>query len=359
MQDIRNFTQEELTTVVCNMGEPKFRAKQIFEWIHLHHATSYDEMTNLPKALREKLEKKFPLFEPKIINKQTSEDGTRKYVIEFENDTMVECVGIVNSNTSEPSDSAIQKNKERITVCFSTQAGCRMQCKFCATGQQEFDRDLTGQEMLDQIVVVQKDFQNTNKDARINNVVAMGQGEPFLNYDNLIDGLEMINSPEGLNIGARHITVSTSGIIDGILRFTEEPEQYRLAVSLHSAIQEVRDKIMPRLANQPLNRLRNALVDYCVIKHRRITLEYMLIKGVNDRNCDLDALIAFCEGLLCHVNLIPFNPVSHSSYKTSSHETLYRWEGELSRAGIPASIRFSKGADIAGACGQLKNQICE
>ena len=194
---------------------------------------------------------------------------------------------------------------------------------------------------------------------RVNNVVAMGQGEPFLNYEELIEALRRINNDPVLGIGARRIAVSTCGIIDGVYRFADEPEQYRLAISLHSADQETRNQIMPALANQPLKRLKEALLDYNLQRNRRITLEYMMIDGVNDGQEDLSKLIKFCEGLICHVNLIPMNSVDGTSYKSSTDRHIHNWENSLKDAGIPVSIRYSKGSDIAGACGQLVNSISD
>lgn len=357
--DIKTFTQEELHFILEELGEPKYRAKQLYEWLHTRNASSYEEMTNLPKSLREKLQKKYPLKKIKVFDKRISEDGTRKYIFKLDDDTLVETVGIITDRDSyrdsydDCEDQTYSSNK-RLTVCFSTQAGCRMGCVFCATGKEGFTRNLTATEMVDQITAVKDDFASSGDVIRVNNVVAMGQGEPFLNYEEVIQALYRINNDPVLEVGARRITVSTCGIIKGIERFTEEPEQYRLAISLHAADQKKRNMIMPALSNQPLHRLKDALLDYTLKKNRRITFEYLMIDGVNDNASDLTALVEFCSGLMCHINLIPLNSVEDNLFTSSTERHIKYWETELHNHGIPASIRFSKGADIAGACGQLK-----
>lgn len=338
---IKSLTLDELTALMSELGQPKFRAKQLYEWLHKHNATSYDQLTNIPKELRAQLSERYPLFDPVIINKQVSKDGTRKYLISLEDGSVVETVGIVDEDA--------EGNEQRLTVCCSTQAGCPMKCDFCATGQEGFVRNLSSNEIIDQLVVVERDF-----DARISNVVLMGQGEPFLNYDEVVAALHRMNADEGLNIGARKITVSTSGIIDRVYDFIDEPEQFRLAISLHSAIQSTRNKLMPGLTGQPLEDLHDSLLEYTARKNRRISLEYIMIDGVNDSEKELEMLLAFCDGIKCHVNLIPCNPILHKNYKPSSLSTQNHWVHTLSMNGIPVSIRYSKGVDIAGACGQLK-----
>lgn len=225
-----------------------------------------------------------------------------------------------------------------------------MACDFCATGKEGFTRSLLADEMVDQIITVQNDFGH-----RVTNVVAMGQGEPFLNYDELIKVLRILNDPQGMKIGARHITVSTCGIIDGIRKFAEEPEQFTLAISLHSAIQEKRDDLMPKVANQPLDKLKDALKEYVKKTGRRITLEYVLIKGVNDQTEDLGQLASFCKDLLCHVNLLPMNKVEGLPYKPSPKATAAFWKESLEKRHIETTLRISRGKDIKGACGQLKS----
>lgn len=342
--EIKRLSLKELESLVTDMGLPKFRAKQLYEWIHTHRVASYDDMTNLPKSLRSKLQEEWPLATASIIDKQVSSDGTRKYILEFADGAQVETVGMPTFHNAE------SQTIKRLSVCFSTQVGCAMACAFCATGKEGFGRNLTCEEMTEQIIAVEKDF-----GCRVTNVVAMGQGEPFLNYEETLAALGQLNNPESFNIGARHITVSTCGIIRGIRAFSREPEQFTLAISLHSAIQDKRDELMPRVANQPLDQLKRELLKYIDNTNRRVTLEYILIRNLNDGDEDLQALKLFAEGLLCHVNLLPINAIEGSEYQPSQAKTVNRWISELGKAGVEATMRVSRGSDICGACGQLKN----
>lgn len=320
------------------LGQPSFRAQQLTEWLYQRHASSYDEMTNLPAALRAALSERFPLTMPEIVNRQVSRDGTRKYLIEFDDGIRVETVAI-------PS-----RRGDRLTVCFSTQAGCAIGCAFCATGREGFARNLTPGEIVDQVLIAQDDMGK-----RVTNVVGMGQGEPFLNYDNTMAALRILNNKKGLEIGARHISVSTCGILPGIERFSEESEQFTLAVSLHAVRQGVRDLLMPNVARFKLGSLKSALQEYIAKTNRRVTLEYIMIDGVNDADEDLKALQKFCANLLCHVNLIPINAIEGSVFQPSEPETINRWLNAIQKKGTEATLRDSRGSDIDGACGQLKN----
>lgn len=343
---IKTLPISQIEDALKGLGYPRFRAKQLTEWIYKRGATSYDEMNNIPKAMRQDLQNNYPLLPTKIINKQISNDGTRKYVFEYGDGARVEAVGmpsIHSKNDTRP---------KHLTVCFSTQVGCAMACSFCATGTEGLTRNLSSGEMIEQILLVQKDF-----DLRISNVVSMGQGEPFQNYDAVMEALNYLNSKEGFEIGARHITISTCGILSGIKKLTQDKHQYTLAVSLHSAIQEKRDSVMPRCANMPLPALRKELISYTKQTGRRVSFEYSMIKGFNDTPEDLEALIKYCDGLLCHVNLIPINVVEHSPSQPSSKETMNKWVKTLTESGTETTIRNSRGADIDGACGQLKNKI--
>lgn len=341
---IKTYSLEQLEDLVAEYGLPRFRAKQLYQWLHTHHVKSYDDMTNLPKDMRTKLSEDYPLSTIRIIERQVSADGTRKYVVELDDGMFVEMVGI-------PAFDA-EGDVDKLTVCFSTQVGCPIGCTFCATGREGFTRNLTADEMVDQIVLVSEDF-----DARVSNVVAMGQGEPFLNFEEVLKALRIMNSADDLNIGARHITLSTCGIITGIEQMCDIPEQFTLAISLHAARQDVRDSIMPHMKTQPLGRLKETLLDYVALTNRRVTLEYLLLEGVNDSEADLDALLSFCEGLHCHVNLLPFNAVEGSNLIPTKKERLHRWQNALSENGIETTVRHSRGSDIAGACGQLKNTL--
>lgn len=351
--EIKAFSLVQLEELVVGFGLPRFRAKQLYEWLHCHRVFTYDEMNNLPKSLRERLKEEWPLEQPIVVDRQVSSDGTRKYLFQFGDDAQVETVGMPSlQDTSkrglEPG--VASQSGKRLSVCFSTQVGCAMACSFCATGKEGFKRNLTCSEMVDQVAVVEKDF-----GCRVTTVVAMGQGEPFLNYEETLRALRRFNDSKGFNIGARHMTISTCGILRGIDKLSREPEQFTLAVSLHSAIQETRDMLMPAVSNQTLNQLKTALVRYVDRTNRRVTLEYMLIRDVNDGEEDLRALSAFARNLLCHVNLLPVNAIDGAVFQPSSAKTVQRWMSCLSRAGVETTMRVSRGSDISGACGQLKN----
>lgn len=334
---LTSLTREQLKEALSTIGQPSYRSDQIIRWLYQRGASSYDQMTDLPKSLREQLAEIHPLQAPSMVDRQISSDGTRKYLLSFSDGALVETVGIPSRDN-------------RLTVCFSTQVGCPMGCVFCATGYEGFTRNLSCGEILQQLTLVQDDFGR-----RITNLVAMGQGEPFLNFDAVAEALAIANSKKGLNIGARKITVSTCGIISGIQKFAEIDKQYTMAVSLHAARQSVRDLIMPHAASQPLAKLKQALIDYLEATNRRVTIEYTLIDGMNDSDKDLSALLSFLSGPLCHVNLIPLNKVEDSPFQPSHDGIIERWLEAITARGVEATIRHSKGQDIFGACGQLKN----
>ncbi len=346
-EPIQSLNISQIAQVVADLGQPKFRAKQLVDWLYRKNVASYSEMTNLPKAMREHLEERHPFRKPTVVDRQVSQDGTRKYVLEYSDGARVEAVGIPSTGKKERKD-----EPKHLTVCFSTQAGCAMGCVFCATGHEGLDRNLSSAEMICQINAVQEDF-----GYRVTNLVSMGQGEPFQNYEATLDALRFANSKDGLEIGARHITVSTCGIISGIQKLSREPEQFTLAVSLHSAIQSTRDSLMPRCSNIPLGKLKDTLASYNATSGRRVSLEYLLIDGVTDTPQSLEALKGFCDGLLCHVNLLNVNEVTGSPYHPTSAKVQQNWVRELKRSGNEATVRNSRGADIDGACGQLKNKL--
>ncbi len=335
---IKSYSLSGLNQLMKQLGQPAFRAQQLAQWLYVHHTRDYSEMTNLPASLRTLMASRFPLYTPSVIDRHDSADGTRKYLFEYHDGARVETVAI-------PS-----RNNDRLTVCFSTQVGCPMECSFCATGQEGLTRNLSVGEIVDQVLLVQNDLEK-----RVSNVVGMGQGEPFLNYDNVMAALKILNNPKGIAIGARHISISTCGIIPGIERFSREPEQFTLAVSLHAARQQIRDLLMPRVSSYSLNDLKKSLHVYTERTNRRVTLEYVMINEINDAEEDLSALCSFCSGLLCHVNLIPLNSVQGSSLQPSPKKTLLSWLSDIERSGTETTIRDSRGSDIAGACGQLKS----
>ncbi len=328
------FDHEGIVALVEELGLPKFRVAQLETWLYSKYAASYDDMTDLPKALREQLSSQYPLNRARVVHVSKSKDRTRKYVVQLGDGTLVETVGI--------------PSKDRLTVCVSTQAGCTMGCAFCATGKGGFSRSLAPGEIVEQAILVSNDFSR-----RATNIVMMGQGEPFLNYDASIGAARFLNSKNGLDIGARHITISTCGIVPQIRKFSSIKEQFTLAVSLHSAVQRTRDKIMPGVKAYTLDRLRSCLISYFETTGRRPTLEYALMQKVNDSEEELDALIVFCKKLSCHVNLIPVNKVEGSRFKPSVPERLQMFSDALNKKGIETSIRRSRGSDINGACGQL------
>lgn len=336
-RDIRTFEIGDLQDLVKELGQPAFRAKQLYEWLHVKNVCSFDEMTNLPATMREKLAEQFPFDTPVELVKQVSKDGSRKYLLQFPDGVSVETVGMPNRN--------------KLAVCISTQAGCAMGCAFCATGFAGLTRSLTAQEMVDQVLHVARDFGE-----RVTSVVFMGQGEPFANFDATVKALRILNDPKGLAIGARHLTVSTSGIIPGIRRFAELPEQFTLAISLHSAIQSTRNQLMPGVKKFTLLRLHEAIQEYVEKTGRRPTYEFAMIEGVNDTNPEMEALIDFCAGTLCHVNLIQLNDVPTSILKPSPLEKVETLQRRLTMHGVETTIRNSRGSDIDAACGQLKQR---
>lgn len=337
--NMRNLTADDIDQLVYDFKLPKFRGKQLTEWVWKHHVESFDEMTNLPKGLRDELASQYSVAAPTELARQTSRiDGTRKYLLGFEDGKQVECVGMPGS-------------RERLTVCVSSQAGCGMGCAFCATGAAGLTGSLDAAQIFDQVVHVSEDFGR-----RATSVVLMGQGEPFVNYDNVLRAMRWMNSEQGLGIGARHLTVSTCGVVPQIHRFASEPEQFTLAVSLHSAVQETRDYLMPGVRRWSLVHLRSALREYTAATNRRPTYEYAMIAGVNDTHDHLQALLEFCDEMLCHVNIIQLNEVAGSPFKPSPAARVEDFVRKLGSAGVEATIRESRGPDIDAACGQLKQR---
>lgn len=326
-----------LADALAGLGQPAYRTRQLTTWLYARLTGSFDEMTDLPEALRAALASSWTIGLPTLAEVQHSSDGTRKYLWRLADGVLVESVGIPAG--------------PRLTVCFSTQAGCAMGCTFCATGRGGFVRNLLAGEMAWQVALVAQDF-----GVRASNAVAMGQGEPFANYEAVLGGLRLMNADAGLGIGARHLTISTAGIVPGIERLAREPEQFTLAVSLHSAVQATRDGIMPGVRRWPLEALKAALVDYTQRTGRRPTLEFALIAGVNDTPAEVSALVSFARGWMCHVNLIPLNPVKGSGVECSPGPRVTDIARELATAGVEVSVRTERGVDIDAACGQLSQR---
>jgi 23S rRNA (adenine2503-C2)-methyltransferase len=335
---IKGLSRAEIAMVLHDLGAPSYRTGQIVRWMYARGVTSFDQMTDVPAALRASLAGQLALPTPEVVERQVSRlDDTRKYLLRLADGQLVETVGLPTA--------------DRLTVCFSTQAGCAMGCTFCATGSGGLVRDLAPGEMVDQVRLVADDYGR-----RASNAVAMGQGEPFANYDAVLAGLRLLNDPDAVGIGARHLTVSTCGVVSGIRRLAEEAEQFTLAVSLHSAVQSTRDELMPGVRGTPLPQLRRALIDYADKTGRRPSLEYALIDGVNDTDTELEALAEFAHGMLVHVNLIPANPVEGLGFGRAPAPRARAFEVRLARAGIESSIRAERGADIDAACGQLRQR---
>ena len=337
LTDLHAMTRGQLQDALSELGQPAFRAKQIEEWVWDKGVTSFDEMTNLPKALRTTLAQQFTLGGVTQVARQVSEDGTRKYLLQYPDGTRVECVGM-------PSGS-------RLAVCVSSQAGCAMGCAFCATGAAGLNRSLTESEIYQQVQHVRDDF-----GSRVTSVVLMGQGEPFMNYDATLSAMRRFNSADGLGIGARHITVSTCGIIPAIKRFSNEPEQFTLAVSLHSAVQRTRNMLMPGVRKWSLLHLYEVMGEYVDKTGRRPTYEYALIRGINDTEEELASLCDFCRDNLAHVNIIQLNEVKGSRFQPSSDARAGEFVRRLANVGVEATVRQSRGQDIDAACGQLSQK---
>ena len=333
--DLYALTHGQLVELLAKLGQPGFRARQIEDWVWNKNASSLDDMTNLPKGLRAELARRVTLDSVTEVARQVSQDGSHKYLLRLEDGTTVECVGMPSAG--------------KLAVCASSQAGCGMGCAFCATGTAGLTRSLTAGEIYEQVMHVRDDFGR-----RVTSVVLMGQGEPFTNYDATLAALRRLNSPDGTGIGARHLTVSTCGIIPMIRRFANEPEQFTLAVSLHSAVQRTRDLLMPGVKKYSLMHLYDIMGEYVDKTGRRPTYEYALIKGVNDTEDEIGALCDFCRGNLAHVNLIRLNDVRGSKFRPSSDAKAQEFVRRLASVGVEATIRASRGSDIDAACGQLR-----
>ncbi len=341
MRDLLSMTEQEVTDLILELGEKKFRAKQLYSWIHRQGASSYEEMTNLPGSLKEKLRNSVTFGYPSIRTMQESKiDGTRKYLFRMEDGSYVESV--------------LMRYHHGNSVCISSQVGCRMGCKFCASTLLGLTRNLTAGEMLSQIYVIQKDIGE-----RVSNVVVMGTGEPLDNYDNLVRFLRMISDENGLNISERSLTVSTCGLVPGILRLKDEHMQINLALSLHAPNDALRQTIMPIAKKYSLDEIMAALNEYYQTTKRRLTFEYSLIRGVNDtKECEVQ-LASLLKGVNCLVNLIPVNPVTETKMTEPSRTDVLAFQKKLEKYGIHVTIRREMGRDIDGACGQLRKRVSE
>lgn len=344
---IRDLDLKELEAAISNMGQPSFRAKQIFQWVQQKGVGRWEEMGNVPKALQEKLAEKFQLFPLPVLKRHASrQDETVKYLLQLADGETIETVLMAYGE---------ENRRGRRTVCVSTQVGCPLGCAFCATGKSGFKRNLAVNEILGQVFAVNKDLSKWSNDL-VTNLVFMGMGEPLLNYDNLVKSLAILNHPEGLNISLRRISVSTSGIVPGIYRLAEEGMPLVLAVSLHAPNNELRNRLMPINRKYPLEELMEACHYWVEKTNRRITFEYILLAQVNDQLKQAQELVDLLKGLLANVNLIPFNAIADAEFKQPSGNRVMAFRRYLEEHGINAVIREEKGSDIAAACGQLRRQ---
>ena len=361
--DIKSLTHEELEAEFKRWNEPAYRVTQLLEWLYAHRVTSWDAMTNLPKPLREKLTKTFSLNSLELIRKQGAQDTTQKFLWKLADSSFIESVLI-------PANPALYgEASDRHTLCISTQVGCAYGCKFCASGLDGWKRNLTPDEIVEQVVSVERmrppstvHSQSATTQPKtgdtglrtVDNVVVMGMGEPLANYEHLLKALKILNAPWGGGIGARKITISTSGLAPQIRRLAAEPLQFRLAISLHGATDVVRNRIMPVNRKYPLKELVAACEQYQIQKGRMLTFEYILIAGVNDSIAQAAPLAALAKKLFAKVNLIPYNKVEGLQWERPDEKVCEAFLRALEKQKVPATLRREKGHDIDAACGQLR-----
>ena len=337
MKNIKEYNLNELQEELLALGEKKYRAEQIFKWIYVDKVKEFDEMTNLSIELREKLKQNYTMCNFNIIKKQESADGTKKYLFDVLDGNAIETV--------------LMQYHHGKTICVSSQIGCKMGCKFCASTGIKFARSLTSGEIVEQILAVEQDIGD-----KISNIVFMGIGEPFDNYENVMKAIKIINNQKGLNIGARHISISTSGLVPMIYKFADEELQCTLSISLHATNDEKRSSMMPINNRYNIKELMEACRYYIEKTNKRISFEYALAKDNNDNLDDAKELVKLLKGMLCHVNLIPINKIENGSFSKSSNENIIKFRDYLNEKGIVATIRRELGSDIDAACGQLRRK---
>ena len=338
MTNLFSYSLPKLEDLMLFIGQKKYRATQIFKWIYEKRVTNFDEMSDVSLSFREFLKDNYTLDKPKIFKKQVSSDGTIKLLLELKDGNKIETV--------------LMRYNYGNVACVSSEVGCNMGCCFCASGLLKKKRELTVDELVGQVLVLDDLLKNENK--RVTHVVVMGTGEPFDNYDNVLDFIRILNHPHGLAIGARHITVSTCGIVDKIKKYAHEGLQINLAISLHAPNDQLRNKIMPINFKYNLTELMEAVKYYEKVANRRVTFEYILLKGVNDSKENALELVNLIKGTLAYVNLIPFNPVEELKYKRSDSKTVHQFLDILMKNSVTATIRKEFGTDIDAACGQLR-----
>lgn len=338
MKILSGLTQKEIEQITDELHASKFRARQIHNWIYLKSVSSIDEMTDLSVKFREELKKAAVVTNIKIKVKQVSSDGTIKYLLEFPDG---ECAETVLMRFD---------NRANLTACVSSQVGCAVNCSFCATGKRGFIRNLTYQEIIEQVLTIQRDT-----GLKVTNVVFMGQGEPLLNLDNVLKAMEIFN--EDFQIGARRLTVSTSGIIPQMYKLAEIDMQSTLAISLHAPNHEIRKRLMQIENKYPMDELRKAMKDYVNKTGRRITIEYLLIKDLNDTVESAKELAGYLHDIKCNINLIPYNPTEKNDYQKPSNNSVMKFKYLLEHSGKKVTVRLERGADIDAACGQLRGKV--
>lgn len=334
---IKNYTLDDLKKEMITISEKEYRAKQIYEWLYKKNVVTFDEMTNLSKDLILKLNEKYYIEDLKIIEKLESKDGTKKYLLGLPTGGAIECV--------------LMKYKYGYTLCISTQKGCKMGCKFCASTKAKFEGDLQTGEIVDQILKIQRE-----EGIRISNIVFMGIGEPLDNFDNLINAINIINDPFGIEIGARHISISTSGLANRIRDLADLKTQCTLSISLHYTTDELRSEIMPINRKYNIEELLDACRYYIKVTGRRVSFEYAMVDGLNDSLEDAKRLVALIKDIKCHVNLIRINEIDETNYKKSTNDNILKFRDYLNDNNIVATIRRTLGEDIEAACGQLRKQ---
>ena len=333
-------TEAELIELLSDMGQPKFRAGQLYKWLQ-SGVQDFDSMTDMPKALREKLKEECYIADVKIVKRlQSKIDETVKYVYELYDGEYIESV--------------LMKYEHGYTVCISTQVGCRMGCSFCASGLNGLSRNLTASEMLAQIMAAERD-----NNIRVSNVVMMGMGEPLDNFDNSVRFLELVSSDKGMNIGLRHISLSTSGVVSGIEKLKEYNFPITLSISLHAPFDDIRSSMMKVNRKWNISELLKACKDYQKVTTRRISFEYALIEGLNDSKECAEQLAKILKGIMCHVNLIPANPVKENSFKKPDKTKILHFKRLLESLGVNATVRRTLGSDIDASCGQLRRKAKE
>lgn len=337
MKNIKDYDLEDLKQELILIGEKGFRAEQIFKWLYQEKVKSFDEMTNLSLELREKLKSNYTTCNYNILKKLESSDGTKKYLFDILDGNIIESV--------------LMEYHYGKSVCVSSQVGCKMGCKFCASTGIPFVRNLTAGEIVEQILAIEQDTGE-----KISNIVFMGIGEPLDNYDNVIKAIRILNNPKGLGIGARHISVSTSGLVPRIYDLAKENIQCTLSVSLHASNNEKRSSMMPVNNRYSVEELIKACKDYIAMTNKRISFEYALARDNNDNMQDAKELTNLLKGMLCHVNLIPINKIENGKFTKSSNENIIKFRDYLNDHGIVATIRRELGSDIEAACGQLRRK---